>query len=51
MIVPLSINVVLCFKEDLLIVAYTFSIVRIWASWYDKPFNMEDIVDKFILLL
>jgi len=26
-------------------------IVRIWASWYDKPFNMEDIVDKFILLL
>jgi hypothetical protein len=28
-----------------------FLIVRIWASWSDRPFIMGDIEDKFILLL
>jgi len=51
MIVSLSINLILCFKGNLLIVAYTVLIVRISASWSDRPFIMGDIEDKFILLL
>ena len=32
-------------------VAYIFLIVRIWASWSQRPFIMGDTEDKFILLL
>ena len=51
MIVSLSINLILYFKGNLLIVAYTVLIVRISASWSDRPFIIGHIKDKFILLL
>jgi hypothetical protein len=33
------------------IFGYIFLVVRIWALWFDRPFIMVDIEDKFILLL
>ena len=51
MIVSLSLNLVLFFEENLFIVAYIFLIVRICASWSDRPFIMGDIEGKFLLLL
>jgi len=51
MIVSLSINLVLFFEGNLFIVAYIFIIVRICASWSDRPFIMGDTEDKFVLLL
>jgi len=49
--VSLSINLVLCFKGNLFMVAYIFLIVRIWTSWSQRSFIMGDIEDKFNLLL
>jgi hypothetical protein len=51
MVVSLSINQFLFFKGNLFIVAYIFLFMRIWASCSVRPFIMEDIKDKFILLL
>jgi len=46
MIVSLPINLVLCFQGNLFITAYIFLIVRISASWSDRPFIMGDTEDK-----
>jgi hypothetical protein len=51
MILSLCINLALCFQGNLFVVAYIFLIVRIGASWSDRPFIMVDIEDKFIVLL
>jgi hypothetical protein len=51
MIVLLFINLVLCLKENLFIVAYIFLIVRILALWSDRPFIVGDTEDNFRLLL
>jgi len=51
MSVSFSINLILCFKANLFIVAYIYLIVRIWAWWSDRPFIMGGVEDQFILLL
>jgi hypothetical protein len=51
MIASLFINLGLCFKRNLFIVAYIFLFARIWALWFDRPVIMEDMEEKFNLLL
>ena len=51
MIVALSINLVLCFRGNLCIVAYIFLVVRIRTSQSDRSFITGDREDNFILQL
>jgi hypothetical protein len=51
MTVFLFISLIICFNGSLFIVAYIFSVFRIWASCSDRQFIMGDIEDKFIILL
>ena len=51
MILSLFVNLVLCFKGNLFLVAYIFLMVRFEASCFCRQFIVGDMEDKFSLLL